>query len=295
MLPSETYRQVRRLHIRTRRLVDGALAGEYHSVFKGRGMEFAEVREYVPGDDVRTIDWNVTARMGQPFVKQYVEERELTVMLLVDLSASGRFGSVARFKSEIAIELCAALALSAVTNNDKVGLILFTDGIERFIAPQKGRNRALRVIREMLVYQPERRGTDLGQALEYLHKVCRRRTVTFLISDFLASGYEKQLRLAHKRHDVVPVCITDPREHELPPVGLLTLQDLETGEHVVVDTGSAAVREHYRRRQEEAADRRRRLFRSLGLDFVEARTDQPYIHALLRFFRVREKRLREGR
>ena len=175
MLPAETFRQVRRIHIRTRRLVDGALAGEYHSVFKGRGMEFAEVREYVPGDDVRTIDWNVTARMGQPFVKQYVEERELTVVLLVDLSASGQFGSVTRFKSEVATELCAVLTLSAIRNNDKVGLILFTDRIEHFIPPQKGRNRALQVIRDMLVFQPAGRGTAIGHALEYLHRVSRRR------------------------------------------------------------------------------------------------------------------------
>ena len=295
MLPAETFRQVQRIHIRTRRLVDGALAGEYHSVFKGRGMEFAEVREYVPGDDVRTIDWNVTARMGQPFVKQYVEERELTVMLLVDLSASGQFGSVTRFKSEIATELCAVLTLSAIRNNDKVGLILFTDRIEHFIPPQKGRNRALQVIREMLLFEPAGRGTDLGGALEYLHKVCRRRSVTFLISDFLAHHYERPLRLVHKRHDVVPICIADPREMELPDLGLMMLRDLETGEHALIDTGSAAVRRAYREQRAAAALARERLFRSLGIDLIEVDTRESYMHPLMRFFRLREKRRREGR
>ena len=295
MLPAETFRQVRRIHIRTRRLVDGAFAGEYHSVFKGRGMEFAEVREYVPGDDVRTIDWNVTARMGHPFVKQYVEERELTVMLLVDLSASGQFGSITRFKSEIASELCAVLTLSAIRNNDKVGLILFTDRIERYIAPQKGRNRALQVIRELLTFEPDGRGTDLGQALEYLHKVCWRRSVTFLISDFLTRDYERALRLVHKRHDLIPICIADPREMELPDVGLIMLRDLESGEHALVDTGSAAVRRAYRERREAAARARARLFRSLGIDVIDVSTREAYIHPLMRFFRLREKRRREGR
>ena len=295
MLTVEALRPVRRIHIRTRRLVDGIFAGEYHSVFKGRGMEFAEVREYVPGDDVRTIDWNVTARLGHPYVKRYVEERELTVMLLVDLSASGRFGSVAKLKTEVATELCALLALSAIKNNDKVGLILFTDQIERFVPPQKGKNRALRVIREMLYFEPERRGTDLGLALEYLHRISPRRSVSFLLSDFLAAGYERALRLARRRHDVIPICISDRREASLPNLGLLTLSDLETGQQVLVDTGSAAVREEYRRRREAAVAERRRAFRSLGIDSIEVQTDQPYIHPLMRFFRQREKRLREGR
>jgi uncharacterized protein (DUF58 family) len=295
MLPADTLRQVQRIHIRTRRLVDGIFAGEYHSVFKGRGMEFAEVREYVPGDDVRTIDWNVTARMGQPYVKQYVEERELTVMLLVDLSASGRFGSVQKLKSEITTELCGVLALSAIRNNDKVGLILFTDTIEKYVAPQKGRNRALRVIREMLAFEPVRRGTDLGRALEYLDSVHRRRSVSFLVSDFIASGYEKPLRMAHQRHDIIPVCITDRRETSLPRLGLINLRDLETGATVMLDTGSAAVRRDFAGRQQAALERRRRLFRSIGLDSVEVTTDEPYMHALLRFFRLRERRLQQGR
>jgi uncharacterized protein (DUF58 family) len=295
MLTVEALRQVRRIHIRTRRLVDGIFAGEYHSVFKGRGMEFAEVREYVPGDDVRTIDWNVTARLGHPYVKRYVEERELTVMLLVDLSASGRFGSVAKLKTEVATELCALLAMSAIKNNDKVGLILFTDQIERFVAPQKGKNRALRVIREMLYFEPERPGTDLGLALESLHRISRRRSVSFLLSDFLASGYERALRLAHQRHDIIPICIADRREAALPDLGLLTLRDLETGQQVLVDTGSARVREAYRAQRTAAVAARQRLFRALGIDTIEVQTDQPYVQPLLRFFRQREKRLREGR
>ncbi len=295
MLTVEALRQVRRIHIRTRRLVDGIFAGEYHSVFKGRGMEFAEVREYVPGDDVRTIDWNVTARIGHPYVKRYVEERELTVMLLVDFSASGQFGSVAKIKTEVATELCALLALSAIKNNDKVGLILFTDQIERFVPPQKGKNRALRVIREMLYFEPERRGTDIGQALEYLHRISRRRSVSFLLSDFLATGYERALRLARRRHDVIPICISDRREASLPNVGLLTLRDLESGQQVLIDTGSARVREEYRRRRAAAVAERRRAFRALGIDSIEVETDQPIIHPLMRFFRQREKRLREGR
>jgi uncharacterized protein (DUF58 family) len=295
MLTVEALRQVRRIHIRTRRLVDGIFAGEYHSVFRGRGMEFAEVREYVPGDDVRTIDWNVTARLGHPYVKRYVEERELTVMLLVDFSASGQFGSVAKIKTEVATELCALLALSAIKNNDKVGLILFTDQIERFVPPQKGKNRALRVIREMLYFEPERRGTDIAQALEYLHRISRRRSVTFLLSDFLATGYERALRLARRRHDVIPICITDRREASLPNVGLLALRDLESGQQVLVDTGSARVREEYRRRRAAAVAERRRAFGALGVDSIEVETDQPIIHPLMRFFRQREKRLREGR
>lgn len=295
MLPREIVRQVRRLQLRARRAVEDLLGGEYHSVFKGTGIAFEEVREYQPGDDIRSIDWNVTARMGQPFVKQYVEERELTVMLLVDLSASGQFGSVTRFKIEIATELCAVLALSAIRNNDKIGLILFTDRVERYIAPQKGRNRALRLIREMLVFEPQGRGTDLGRALEYLHKVCPRRSVTFLLSDFLASGYERQLRLVHQRHDLIPICIADPRELELPNLGLLMLRDLETGDHALVDSGSAAVRRAYRERREAAALARQRLFRALGLDTIDVNTRDSYIHPLMRFFRLREKRRSEGR
>ncbi len=264
MLPRDILQQVRRIHIRTSRLVDDVLAGAYHSTFKGRGMDFDEVREYMPGDEVRTIDWNVTARRGQPYVKRYVEERELTVMLLVDLSASGQFGSVLRLKTEIATELCAVLAWSAIRNYDKVGLILFTDHIEKFLPPQKGRRHVLRVIREVLYFQPQGRRTEVGRALEYLRTISRRRTVSFLVSDFL--------------------------ELSLPRLGFLELQDLETGAHIVVDTASSAVRQAYAQRRAAAVERRRQLFQTLGISAIEVRTDEPYIHPLMRFFRQRERR-----
>ncbi|MEE8289981.1 MAG: DUF58 domain-containing protein [Candidatus Tectomicrobia bacterium] len=292
MLPLDLLKHVRQIHIRTRRLVYDVFAGQYHSTFKGRGMEFAEVREYVPGDDARTIDWNVTARLGQPYVKQYVEERELTVMLLVDLSASGQFGSVMKLKTEIATELCAVLALSAIMNHDKVGLILFTDRIEKFIPPQKGKHHVLRVIREVLYFQPQRRGTDVGLALEYLRTISRRRSVSFLVSDFLASDYETPLRIAHRRHDIIPISITDRRELSLPRLGFMTLQDLETGAYLVVDTSSAAVRRQYQQRREAAVAQRRQLFRSLGIDAIEVHTDEPFITPLMRFFRQREQRVK---
>jgi uncharacterized protein (DUF58 family) len=295
MLPTELLKHVRQIHIHTRRLVHDVFAGQYHSAFKGRGMEFAEVREYTPGDDVRSIDWNVTARFGQPYIKQYAEERELTVMLLVDLSASGQFGSVKKLKTEIATELCAVLALSAITNNDKVGLILFTDQIEKFIPPQKGKHHVLRVIRDVLSFQPQRRGTDVGLALEYLRRISRRRTVSFLVSDFLASNYENPLRVAHQRHDIVAICLTDQRELSLPRLGFVTLQDLESGDYILVDTSSAAVRQQYQQRRQAAVARRQQLFRSLGIDAIDIRTDVPYIDPLVRFFRQRERRLALGR
>lgn len=290
MLSRELFKQVRRIHLRTSRLVNDVFAGEYRSAFKGRGVEFAEVREYSPGDDIRAIDWNVTARLGQPYVKRYVEERELTVMLLVDLSASEQFGSVGRLKVDIATELCAVLALSAITNNDKVGLMLFTDQIEQFIPPQKGKRHVLRVIREVLTFRPVHRGTDIGLALEYLRKVSRRRAVSFLISDFLASQYDKPLRIANRRHDIIPISIADRREFDLPRVGFLTLQDLETGAYTLVDSSSTAVRRRYRQQRQSAVAQRRQLFRALGIDAIEVHTGEPYINPLMRFFRHRERR-----
>jgi uncharacterized protein (DUF58 family) len=290
MLPAEIFKQVRHIHIRTTRLVNDILGGNYHSAFKGQGMEFAEVREYVPGDDIRTIDWNVTARRGQPYVKRYVEARELTVMLLVDRSASGLFGSVAKLKADIVTELCAVLALSAIANNDKVGLLLFTEQIELFIPPQKGKRHVLRVIRELLSFQPQRRQTDIGRALEYLRKVSRRRTITFLVSDFLTAGYDTPLRLAHRRHDIVPISITDRRDLSLPRLGFIALQDLETGADILVDTHSALVRERYQQRRAAAVAQRRQLFRSLGIETIDLHTDEPYVQPLMRFFRQRERR-----
>jgi uncharacterized protein (DUF58 family) len=285
----------RRIEIRTRRLVDGTLAGHYQSVFRGSGIEFAEVRDYTPGDDIRAIDWNVTARLGFPYVKRHVEERELTVMLLVDVSASQRFGSVQRLKSEVAAQLCGLIAGSAVRNNDRVGMILFTDQIERHVTPAKGRNQILRIVRELLAIEPSGRGTDLAGALEQLHRVIRRRSVTFILSDFLGTGYERALRLCHNRHDLIPVCISDRRERELPLVGLLRLRDLETGREVLLDTLSPAVRRAYAERWEKALAARHRLFRILGIDMIEIDAGADHVAPLLRFFRRREKRLGEGR
>ena len=290
MLSPEILERVRYIRIRTRRLVHTMFAGHYHSAFKGRGIEFAEVREYVPGDDVRGIDWHVTARRGQLYMKQYVEERELTVMLLVDLSASGQFGSVRQRKIDLATELCAILALSAIMNHDRVGLILFTDQIEKFVPPQKGRRHVLRVIGEVLSFQPQRRGTNIGLALEYLHRINRRRTTSFLLSDFLTSDYTTALRLARRRHDIIPISLIDQRELSLPRLGLVTLQDLETGASILVDTSSATVQRQYEQRWNAALARRRQIFQSLGIDAIEVRTDTPYVGPLMRFFRARERR-----
>ena len=290
MLTREQLKAVRKIQIRTSHLVTDVFAGQYQSVFKGRGMEFAEVRLYQPGDDVRTIDWNVTARTGHPHVKRYAEERELTVMLLVDGSASTIFGSVRQTKSALAAELGAVLAFSAITNNDKVGLVIFTDGIERALRPRKGVHHVLRVIREVLSLEPVGRGTDIPAALEHLAHVTKRRCVVFLISDFLDAGWRTALRIAARRHDVVAVVLEDPRERVLPAVGLVELEEAETGTRYVVDTGSARVRDAFARRAAEARDERDRTLRSANVDAIVVRTDQPYTQPLLRFFRMRERR-----
>ena len=292
MLPKEILKKVQQIQIRTSRMVNDVLAGEYVSVFRGRGMEFDTVREYVPGDEVRSIDWNVTARMGRPYVKKFVEERELTVMLLVDVSASGDFGSHEQFKNEIATELCAVLAFSAIRNKDKVGLIMFTDRIEKFIPPKKGKRHVLRVIRELLYYEPEGQGTDISTALEYLSKVTRRRSVTFLVSDFITAGFERPLRIANRRHDVIAVTVTDPREMALPDVGFVEFRDAETGRTVLVDTADSRLRTTYNRTNMSAMQQRTALFRSMGVDQIDVRTDQSYVEPLMRFFRMREKRFR---
>ncbi len=288
----EILRKIRRIEIRTNRLVNESLAGEYHSVFKGRGMEFDEVREYALGDDVRTIDWNVTSRMGHPYVKKYVEERELTVMLLVDASASGDFGSVARTKREVAAEVCALLAFSAIRNHDRVGLLIFTDREERYVPPRKGRNHVLRVIREVLTSEPRGRGTNLTMALESLVRGVRRRSVAFLVSDFLDVGFEHALRIANRKHDLIAVSITDPRELELPPVGIIELEDAETARPILVDTWDRRVVGRYAELARERADARRRLFRQNSIDAVELTTHLPYDVPLVRFFRNRARRLR---
>ena len=296
MIESELARQIRFIQIFTNRAVNDILAGEYQSVFKGRGMEFDEVREYQPGDDVRTIDWNVTARSGHPFVKRYVEERELTVLLAVDVSASGLFGSVAKRKSEVAAELCALLAFSAIKNNDKVGLLLFSHRIERFIPPRKGGSHVLRIIREVLGYQPQGRGTDLAQALEYLGKVARKRGVVFLLSDFLAADFKKPLALLARRHDLIAISIADRRELTIPALGLLELLDAESGESRVIDSSDplfqARFAEMGRQRQKGLAT----LFGSLSVDHIPIvlelgeTKEVGHINELVRFFKRREAR-----
>ena len=290
MIPREVLKKVRRIQIRTSHVVNDVLAGQYKSVFKGHGMEFEEVREYQPGDEVRSIDWNVTARTGRPHVKKFVEERELTVMLLVDVSASSRFGTCGQFKSELAAELCAVLAFSAIHANDKVGLLMFSDRIEKFVPPRKGRRHVLRVIREMLYCEPLGRGTDIVKALDYLNHVTRRHSVSFLVSDFIAPDFKRSLRVASKRHDIIAVVVEDRREVALPSVGMLELEDAETGERVLLDTGDARVREEYAAVVHDARQERDRTFRRAGVDSISLRTGEPYVKALLRFFRMRERR-----
>src|SRR5215813_10144094 len=290
MLTREQLKAVRKIQIRTSHLVSDLFAGQYQSVFKGRGIEFAEVSLYQPGDDVRTIDWNVSARTGIPHVKRYSEERELTVMLLVDASASTRFGSVRQLKSTLAAELAAVLAFSAITNNDKVGLVMFTDRVELALPPRKGTHHVLRVIREILSARPTGTGTDLPGALEHLERVTSRRCVTFVVSDFLGQQWERALRIAARRHDVIAVVLDDPRERELPAVGLVELEEAETGERYVVDTGSATVRAAFARAAAAGRAERDRMLRAADVDAVEVRTDRPYADALLRFFRMRERR-----
>jgi uncharacterized protein (DUF58 family) len=288
-------RQVRRIDLRTRGLVASQLTGEYHSVFKGQGIEFVEVREYVPGDDVRTIDWNVSARTEQTFVRKYVEERELTVLLAVDLSASQRFGTRWRFKSEMVPEVAATLAMSAVRNNDRVGLLVFTDRVEAFVPPQKGRRHALRILRDLLVFRPAGIGTDLAAALEHARRVLRSRSIIFLVSDFQLSAdartrFERALGGVATRHDVIPVILSDPADAEMPEVGVLRLMDPETGRMAYVDT-DAAVDRFAKSARKERADLAR-VFRRLGMDEIELRTDRSVSTAVVSFFRRRERRLR---
>lgn len=292
MIPREILKQVRLLEISTRGLVNEVFSGEYHSVFKGRGMSFAEVREYGYGDDIRGIDWNVTARTGSPHVKVFEEERELTLMLVVDVSASARFGTRARMKSELAAELCGVLAFSAIKNNDKVGLILFSDRIERFVPPRKGRRHALRVLRELLYHPDEGKGTDIAGALEYLARVTRRRAVAFLVSDFLAEGYERALSVAARRHDLVAVRVGDVREEEVPPMGFVEFEDPETGERVVVNTSARAFRERFGAARAAARGRVAELFRRSKVDAIDVTTGVPYEKALRRFFEERGRRVR---
>jgi uncharacterized protein (DUF58 family) len=289
---------MRQLEIRTRRMVNDSLAGSYHSVFKGRGMDFDEVREYSPGDEVRTIDWNVTARAGKTFVKKFTEERELTIFLLVDISASGNFGSGALSKRDLAAELASVLAFSAIRNSDKVGLLLYTDQVERYLPPKKGRRHVLRVVRDILYHDPERTGTDIVKALDVANRLLHRRAIVFLISDFelpkdpAASRVElrRAMRRTNRRHDLIAVHVEDPREQDLPDVGIVALEDAETGEVIELDTASAILRKRFK---EQSLERSRRLvsdFRSEGVDTLQLQTDSPYMPALQRFFKTRQRR-----
>jgi uncharacterized protein (DUF58 family) len=292
MLPREVIRQIRRLQLRARRAVEDLLGGEYHSVFKGSGIAFEEVREYQPGDDIRAIDWNVTARMGHPFVKRFIEERELTVLLAVDCSGSQQFGTRAQQKREVVAELAAVLAFSAIANNDRVGLVQFSDRVERFVPPRKGVRHVLRLIRDVLFFQPQHRGTRLAAGLDYLNRVLHRRAIVFLLSDFLDQGYEGSFKRTGRRHDLVAVRVSDPREEELPAVGLVELEDAETGVRLLLDTGSRAVRDAFRDGATKRREALRELARSARTDLVEVSTDGSHLDALIRFFRLRERRLR---
>ncbi|MFH1856514.1 MAG: DUF58 domain-containing protein [Candidatus Omnitrophota bacterium] len=292
MIPKEVLQKIRKIQITTSRMVTDVFAGQYQSVFKGRGMEFHEVREYLPGDEIRSIDWNVTARMGHPYVKKFVEERELTVMILLDASASCHFGSVKEFKNQIAAELCSVLAFSAIQNNDKVGLIIFTDKIEKFVPAGKGARHVLRVIREALYFKAENSGTNISAALEYLNRVTNRRTITFVISDFFDKGFKKLLSVSNKRHDIVAVTITDKRETELPDTGIISLRDAETKENIIIDTGDAGACERYKKDNFKRIKERQQLLRSVGVDSIDIYTDKPYDKELIKFFRTRERRLR---
>jgi uncharacterized protein (DUF58 family) len=287
---TELLQKVRKIEIRTKGLVNQIFSGEYHSVFKGRGMVFNEVREYQPGDDVRLIDWNVSARFNHPYIKVFEEERELTVVLVVDVSGSGEFGSVQQMKKDIAVELCAVLAFSAIQNNDKVGVIFFSDTIEKFIPPKKGRKHILRIIRELLDFKPARRGTNIAEGVRYLISAIKKRSIAFLISDFLTDGYEDALKIAAKKHDLIAVHLFDPREMELPSAGLLRVRDAESGDVNWVDTTDKRLRESYSKWWNDRDKNRTRLFRRSGVDQINIRIDQSYIKPLVSFFRAREKR-----
>jgi uncharacterized protein (DUF58 family) len=287
----EILRKIRRLELRTRRLVESSFAGQYQSVFKGRGMNFEEVRPYSPGDEIRAIDWNVTARTGEPFIKKFTEEREMTVMIILDVSASGNFGSVRESKRELAAEVAAILAFSAIHNNDKVGLLLFSDRVELFIPPKKGRHHILRLIREMLYFEPKGRGTDLAGALEYMNKLITRRAVVFVISDFFTGDFTRPLTVSARRHDMVALPIVDPAEEELPDVGVILLEDPETGEQIEVNTSRSAITRNYSELSALRTKELNSMFGSRGIDMVSLRTDKDYLPVLRNFFDRRGRRM----
>lgn len=293
MIAKEVLSQVRRIEIRTNRLVNETFGGQYLSVFKGRGVEFAEVREYIPGDDVRSIDWNVTARTGRTHVREYQDERELTVILACDLSGSQFFGTGAKLKQEITAEIAALLAFSALRNNDKVGLLLFTEGAERYWPPKKGRTHILALIRDLLAFKPKKRGTRLAESLDTLNRLLKRRSIVFLISDFQDHGYEKALRMTGLKHDAIGLVIEDPRESELPALpAWIAMEDPETGERAFIPAASSAVRRKLKESHQSRKEELERLFRSAGMDYVRIQTDRPYADPLVKFFRLRAKRFR---
>jgi len=292
MIPKDVIKNVRRIQIVTTKLVTDVFAGQYQSIFKGRGMEFDEVREYQPGDGIRSIDWNVTARMGTPYVKKFVEERELTVMILLDMSQSSFFGSVNRLKGKLAAEICSVLAFSAIKNNDKIGFMAFTDKVEKFIPPRKGSMHVLRVIREALYFKPSSKGTNIANALEYMNRVTTRSCVAFIISDFYDDNFKKPLTIANKRHDMIAVTITDPLEISLPSVGIVRMCDAESDEEYLIDTSSASIRQAYAKNSAIKFGKRQDIFNSVNMDCIDIRTDIPYARSIVRFFRKREKRMR---
>jgi uncharacterized protein (DUF58 family) len=290
MISEELIKKIRQIQIYTSRTVDASFAGQYESVFRGRGMEFDEVREYTPGDDIRSIDWNVTARTGRPYIKRFVEEREMTVIFAVDLSASGDFGTVNKMKNELAAEFCAVLAFAAAKNNDKVGLLIFTDRIEHYIPPKKGSGHVLRFIRELLYFRMPRRKTNIPLGLDYLGRVIRKKATIFLVSDFIETDFKKPLSLLNKRHDVIAVPVRDRAEAALPSVGLIEFQDAETGETIVIDTASRKFRNRYGENSAGRFDNLRNLLRSINVDCINISTDKPYIQDLIRFFHIRHRR-----
>lgn len=287
-METQLFKKIRRIQIQTTHLAEDVLAGAYRSAFKGKGMEFEEVREYQPGDEVRHIDWNVTARMNHPFVKNFKEEREITVMLLVDISASSRFGSQNTLKNTLMAEIGAVLAFSAIKNQDRVGLILFSDQVELYLAPKKGLRHVLRVVRELLVFSPKHPKTDLNAALAFLGNVQQRSSICFLISDFLANGYEHQAKLIAKEHDLISVCVRDPNEENFPQLGLLQMQDLETGQNSIVDTNKDTL--FFRNLAQKGIEKTKRMMSSIGVDFIEIQTNQPYIPVLKNFFKIRGRK-----
>lgn len=292
MTQQDIFRKIKRIEIKTRKLVESYFSGQYGSIFKGRGMNFSDVREYQPGDDIRSIDWNVTARLGKPFIKQFTEERELTIIVAVDLSASENFGSREQTKKEIACEIASILAFSALKNQDNVGLVLFTEGAEKYLPPKKHRQYVLRIIREILYYRPKFKGTSIEKTLSFINDVTRKKAVIFMISDFIDGNYEKIMAITNRKHDLIAVSINDGRERELPDAGLIEVEDSENGERMFLNSGNSRMRERYREEMEKITLQRKRFFAKSKIDHIEITADRPYIESLQMFFRLREGRRR---